>query len=81
MTWGGECHRWLIGGIHASKETTTEVLLSNDGGDNHLAVGVGPANSGVVYFYLHDAPLDRNLYVIDESFEHFLGALHRETPT
>lgn len=57
------------------------VLLSNDGGDNHLAVGVGPANSGVVYFHLHDAPLDRNLYVIDESFEHFLGALHRETPT
>lgn len=54
------------------------VPIANDGGDNHLAAGVGPANSGVVYFRVHDAPLDRRLYIIDASFERFLRSLHRE---
>jgi hypothetical protein len=54
------------------------VPVSNDGGDNHLAVGVGPDNSGVVYFHVHDAPAGSNLYVVDDSVEHFLASLHRE---
>lgn len=70
----------LLSALEAYSESLPAdvVLLTNDGGDNHLAVGVGAANSGVVYFHLHDAPLDRNLYVIDESIEHFFRALHRE---
>ncbi len=55
------------------------VPISNDGADNHLAVGVGPENHGVVYFHVHDAPLDANLYVVDDSAEHFLASLHRES--
>lgn len=52
------------------------VLLENDGGDNHLAVGVGPANHGKVYVHVHDAPRNRNLELVDESIEHFLLSLH-----
>lgn len=55
------------------------VPISNDGADNHLAVGTGPGNRGVVYFHVHDAPLDANLYVVDDSIEHFLASLHRES--
>lgn len=59
------------------------VPVANDGGDNFLCVGVGPANNGVVYFHVHDrgrgedggpAPLDR----ISDSLEEFLLSLHRE---
>ncbi len=65
-------------------EWTREVLpddvvpISDDGGNNHLAVGVGAENSGGVYVHIHDALLDRHLYVVDDSIEHFLISLHRE---
>jgi hypothetical protein len=55
------------------------VPITNDGMDNHLALGVGPSNSGVVYFHIHDAPLDEHLYVVNDSVEDFLMSLHRES--
>lgn len=54
------------------------VPISNDGGDNHLAVGVGSRNSGIVYFHVHDAPVDAQLYIVSDSIEQFLASLHRE---
>jgi len=54
------------------------VPIANDGADNHVSVGVGPANAGVVYFHVHDAPLDDNLYVLAGSFQQFLRSLHPE---
>ncbi|MGW4057783.1 SMI1/KNR4 family protein [Amycolatopsis sp. NPDC004747] len=54
------------------------VPIANDGSDNHLAIGVGPSNSGVIYFHIHDAPTDSHLYRLSDSVEHFLLSLHRE---
>lgn len=52
------------------------IPFENDGADNHLLVGVGAGNSGQVFRYLHDAPTDRNVGLVNDSFEHFLSALH-----
>lgn len=54
------------------------VPITNDGGDNHVAVGVGPRNAGKVYFHIHDAPTDSRLYLLSDSIEEFLMSLHRE---
>ena len=52
------------------------IPFENDGADNHLLVGVGTGNSGQVFRYLHDAPTPRQVELVDDSFEHFLSALH-----
>jgi hypothetical protein len=78
---------WFLGGpdmlqaFDAYGEVLPEdvVPITNDGMDNHLALGVGPSNSGVVYFHIHDAPLDEHLYVVNDSVEDFLMSLHRES--
>lgn len=53
------------------------VPISDDGSGNSLCVGIGDENRGVVYFYFHDAPLDRNLHVVTDDFEHFVRSLHK----
>lgn len=78
---------WFLDGpeILDAAEAYGEVLpedvlpISNDGMDNHLALGVGPRNSGVVYYHVHDAPLDEQLYVVNDSVEDFLMSLHLES--
>jgi hypothetical protein len=52
------------------------IPFENDGADNHLLVGVSRRNSGRVFRYLHDAPTDRRIELVDDSFEHFLRSLH-----
>ena len=52
------------------------IPFENDGADNHLLVGLGTGNSGQVFRYLHDAPTPRQVELVDDSFEHFLSALH-----
>jgi hypothetical protein len=54
------------------------VPIANDGGDNHLAVGVGARNAGKVYYHIHDAPTDSRLYPLSDSIDDFLMSLHRE---
>lgn len=71
-------------GLLETFEDTREALphdivpIGNDGSDNHLAIGVGPCNSGIAYFHIHDAPTDSRLYLVSASIEQFLLSLHRE---
>ncbi len=52
--------------------------ISDDGGGNHLAVGLGEKNAERVYFHIHDSPLGEHLYLINDSLEQFLLSLHKE---
>ena len=52
------------------------VPIEDDSSGNHLAVGVGRANAGQVFCYVHDAFLDENLYRVHDALEPFLFALH-----
>lgn len=52
------------------------VPFENDGADNLLLVRVRGESAGAVLRYLHDAPRDRRLHVLDDSLEHFLTTLH-----
>jgi hypothetical protein len=60
------------------------LAIADDGGGNLLCIGVGPTNADAVFFYehgkglVHDGP-DSPLYRIDDSLEHFLLSLHRES--
>ena len=76
---------WLLDGdlLREAYDDTREVLpadvvpFSDDGAGNQLCVGIGDHNRGVVYFHIHDAPLDRALYTVAGDFERFLRSLHR----
>jgi hypothetical protein len=72
--------RELLDVFEWTRETLPDdvVPISDDGGDNHLAIGVGEANAGVVYFHKHDALLGEHLDVVHPSIEDFLMSLHRE---
>lgn len=52
------------------------VPFENDGADNFLLVRTSGAAAGQVLRYLHDAPADRQLEIVDDSLEAFLADLH-----
>lgn len=73
-------HEELLETFAATRDSLPADILpiTNDGGDNHLAVGIGPMNAGIVYVHIHDAPTDKNLYWASDSIEAFLCLLHGE---
>jgi hypothetical protein len=53
------------------------VAIANDGGDNFVCVTIAGDDAGLVSFWLHDAPANRQLYALAPSLETFLRSLHR----
>ncbi|MEP6859854.1 MAG: SMI1/KNR4 family protein [Deltaproteobacteria bacterium] len=51
------------------------VPLVEDGGGNYLCVDLA---SGAIAFWVHDAPLDRNVEPVAASAEAFFQSLYRE---